>query len=164
MGLEQLRQIREQRDKPKEKKKYSIPKVSKKRQKQLNEQKAERISGGNELDRWFNDRRRAMTGLCANCGKPSCKNSDQYFKHSIAHILPKAYVKSVATNEFNWLELCFWGENSCHTQMDNGLLDLTEMACWDEIVIKFQKMYPSISKKERRRIPEILLKYINIDV
>ncbi len=117
-----------------------------------------------ELDRWFKARRGEMKGFCDNCGKPSCKNDDKYYKFSIAHILPKAYVKSVATHEKNWLELCFWGDSSCHTQMDNNMLDLTEMACWDKIVENFIAMYPFIDKKERRRIPEVLLQYINVDL
>jgi len=163
MGIREIQALKAAANEPKPKKKYTIPKVSKKRQKQLAEQKTERIGGGNELDRWFNDRRKEMTGLCSNCGKPSCKNSDQYFKHSIAHILPKAYFKSVATNENNWVELCFFN-NSCHTQIDNMMLDMTEMNCWDEIVEKFIKMYPLIDKKERKRIPDILLNYVNIDI
>ena len=123
------------------------------------------VMGGNsaELNRWFNDRRLELTGVCHNCGKPSCKNDDKYFKFSICHILPKAYVKSVATNPFNFLELCFWGENSCHSQLDNCMLDLIQLSCFDEVVVKFQKMYPSIAPNERRRIPDVLLQYIGTD-
>ena len=122
----------------------------------------EMAKGYGELERWFKERRKEMTGKCANCGGMSCKYKDSEYKRSIAHILPKAYFPSVATHEKNWLELCFYGK-SCHTNMDNKMLDLTEMACWDEIVTKFCVIYPDIDKKERKRIPEILLQYVEVE-
>ena len=102
-----------------------------------------------------------MTGRCQNCmGKTEMDG--RHYKCSIAHILPKAYFPSVATHPLNWLELCFYGK-SCHTNMDNKMLDLTEMSCWDDIVTKFCAIYPSIAPKERRRIPEILLQYVEVE-
>lgn len=114
-----------------------------------------------ELDRWFKDRQKEMTGKCQNCGGKTEKDS-RHYKCSIAHLLPKAYFPSIATHPSNWLELCFYGK-SCHTNMDNKMLDLTEMSCWDDIVIKFCAIYPSIAPKERRRIPEVLLQYIEVE-
>lgn len=112
-----------------------------------------------ELDIWFKERRKELTGRCKHCGSPSCKHDDKYYKHSIAHILPKAYFPSVATHPENFIELCFW-KNNCHGNMDNKVLDLIDMNCFDEIITKFCKIYPSIAKEERRRIPPILLEYI----
>lgn len=126
--------------------------------------KVNRPKGSAELNRWFQERRLEMTGVCANCGRPSCRDDDQYYKFSIAHILPKAYVKSVKTHPDNWIELCFWGENSCHTQLDNNLLDLTELNCWDTVVCRFQRVYPDIVLTERRRIPQVLRNYIEVDI
>lgn len=120
-------------------------------------------SNNAELNRWFNERRKEMTGFCANCGGKSCKNDDKYFKFSIAHILPKAYFGSVKTHADNWIELCFWGQ-SCHTNYDNKILDITELNCFDQAIIKFQKIYPFIAAKERRRIPDTLLQYLNTDL
>lgn len=116
----------------------------------------------NELAKWFKDRRNDLKGVCSHCGDKSSKDNDRYFKHSIAHILPKAYFKSVATHPDNWIELCFF-KNSCHSQMDNKMLDLIDMNCFDEIVTKVAKMYPSIAQEERKRIPKILLEYIEIE-
>lgn len=168
MGLAELRAIRENRDRPKEKKVYKIPTKSAKRverEKQQTEQVQEGIEmtkGGAELQRWFEDRRKEMTGVCANCGGKSCKDSDKYFKFSIAHLLPKAYFKSVATHPDNWIELCFWN-NACHTNLDQNTLDIIDLSCFDEVIQKFVKIYPSIAKEERRRIPKILLDYIEIE-
>lgn len=139
-----------------------IAKVSSKRQQKLIEQK---FSGSDmSMDEFFKLMRPKMTGVCHHCGKPSCKNDDKMFHFSLAHLLPKAYCPSVATNESNIIELCFWGENSCHTQLDNKMLDLTDLNCWDEVVVKFQKMYPKIAPNERRRIPETLLQYLGTDI
>jgi len=120
------------------------------------------IVSGAELQRWFEDRRKEMTGKCDNCGCKTSKDNDIYWKFSIAHLLPKAYVKSVRTHPSNWLELCHFG-NGCHAMMDNNMLDLTDMACWDKIVTRFVEMYPSIAIQERRRIPNILLQYVETE-
>ena len=69
----------------------------------------------------------------------------------------------MATNENNIIELCFW-ENNCHYAMDNKMLDLMDMNCFDEIITKFVKMYPFIAADEKRRIPEILLQYIETEI
>lgn len=192
MGLKELQNIRDNRDVPKEKKKYVIPKISKKRAAQIEKEKAsmanrspkekkqikqsvrssvrslvssegnKEVKGSAELNRWFLDRRGEMTGQCANCQGKTCRDNDSEYKRSVAHILPKAYFPSISTHPLNFIELCFYGK-SCHTNMDNKILDLTEMACWDEIVTKFCKMFPHIAKIERRRIPEILLQYIEVE-
>lgn len=115
-----------------------------------------------ELDRWFKDRQKEMTGRCANCnGKTEAHT--KHFKCSIAHILPKAYFKSVATHPDNWLELCFYG-NSCHTNLDHAMIDLIELNCFDTVIQKFTKMYPFIAQEEKRRIPPILIEYLKVEL
>jgi len=157
MGLDEIRRLKDEANKPKEpKKRKPIPKESKKKKQQKKEY-------GDNLTAWFDERRKEMTGRCKNCGKRSEKNSNQYFKFSICHILPKARFKSVATHPDNWIELCFWGDNSCHTNMDNCILDFTQMACWDEIVVKFQKLWPLLNKREKASVPDIFKQYLNTD-
>lgn len=123
--------------------------------------KAEKMeeAGDISIDEWFLARRKEMTGKCKHCGGQSCKNDDLYFKHSICHILPKRLFPSVATHPDNNVELCFWKKN-CHGNMDNGILDLIDMNCFDEIIEKFIRIYPAIDKKERRHIPDALLQYV----
>lgn len=113
--------------------------------------------------KWFLERRKEMKGVCAHCGQPSCKNDENKFHFSICHILPKAYFPSVATHPDNWIELCFWGKNSCHTNYDNKILDLMDMNCFDQIITKFVKIYPSIAKEEKRRIPAVLMQYLDTE-
>ena len=120
------------------------------------------IKGGAELQRWFLDRRKEMKGVCKHCGGKSCKDSDTYYKFSLAHILPKAYFKSVATHPDNWIELCHFGR-SCHDNFDRHMIDIMDLNCFDEVITKFVSMYPSIAPIERRRIPEVLLQYIEVE-
>lgn len=115
-----------------------------------------------ELDRFFKEMQKRMTGKCENCGGKT-EAFTKHFKNSIAHILPKAYFKSVATNENNWLELCFYS-NSCHSQMDNKMIDLIDMNCFDQIITRFAKMYPFIAPEEKRRIPPILIEYLKTEL
>lgn len=121
------------------------------------------VVSGAELNRWFENRRAEMVGYCDNCGMPSCKDNDEFYRCSIAHLLPKVYFPSVKTHPSNWLELCFWGEKSCHTNMDNKMIDLIDMHCWETIVQRFVAMYPSIADNEKRRIPQVLLNYIEVE-
>lgn len=116
------------------------------------------------LERWFEDRRKDLVGVCANCGRKSSKNDDKWYKASVAHILPKRLFKSVATHPANYLELCFWGEGSCHTNLDNNMLDLIDLNCFDTVIQRFVEMYPSIDQKERRYIPDVLLQYIEVEL
>lgn len=117
--------------------------------------------GTQELQRWFNDRHKEMKGSCQHCGGKSEKGRNTY-KCSVAHILPKAYFKSVATHPLNWIELCFYGK-SCHTNFDQLSLDITELNCFDEVITKFVAIYPDIAIAERRRIPQVLLQYIETE-
>lgn len=111
-----------------------------------------------ELQRWFEQRAKEMTGTCKHCGGRTTANTSSY-KCSVAHILPKAYFKSVATHPLNWIELCFYS-NSCHSNFDNYSLDIMELNCFDEVIEKFIAMYPFIDEKEKRRIPDVLLQYV----
>jgi len=122
----------------------------------------EMAKGYAELERWFKERHKEMTGVCMNCGGRTEKDKTHY-KCSVAHLLPKAYFKSVATHPDNWLELCFYG-NSCHTNFDHKMIDLIDLHCFDTVIQKFVKIYPSIALEERRRIPPILLEYLKTEL
>lgn len=115
-----------------------------------------------ELERWFKDRQKEMTGKCMNCGGKTEKDTKNY-KCSIAHILPKAYFKSVATHPDNWIELCFYS-NSCHTNFDNKMIDIIDLHCFDTVIQKFTKIYPFIAPEEKRRIPPILIEYLKTEI
>lgn len=163
MSIEHIRAIKEAAKLPKEKKVYRIPKKSAKKIAQEKEEMTERkISGGGEKERWFKARRAEMRGLCQHCGAKSSKDSDNYFRHSIAHLLPKNLFKSVSTHPDNWIELCYFPP-SCHSNFDNKILDIMELNCFDEVIRKFVAIYPSIAPAERKYIPDVLLQYVEAE-
>lgn len=162
MGLEHIRKIKEEAKTPKPKERKPIAKKSKKKLAQEAEEKKGKKDASSEKERWFQDRRREMVGFCKHCGKPSFKNNHEYFRRSIAHILAKrkSMFPSVATHPDNWIELC----GDCHTDLDNCMIDLINLSCWDEVVVKFQKIYPDIALPEVKRIPNVLFQYIHTDL
>lgn len=129
-----------------------------------------------EMDRWFKERRKEMTGACQHCGGKTQMDIDVMvkfvkgigkivspnYKYSVAHLLPKSVFKSVATHPDNWIELCHFGK-SCHKNFDDHYLDLMELNCFDTVIEKFVRMYPSIAPEEKRRIPQVLLQYIEVE-
>src|ERR1700761_316449 len=168
MGAEEIRNLKAKVLLPKEKKPYRINRVSAKTLERRAKEAAEVENGkaltsaGADCERWFEDRRKELTGVCAHCGGRSCKDSDQYWKFSIAHILPKNIFHSVKTHPLNYIELCFFN-NSCHTNFDNKTLDVMDLNCFDTVIERFVSMYPAIDSKERRYIPDVLLQYAEIE-
>lgn len=159
-AADNIRRIKEQAKAPKEKKVYKIPTKSARKLKQESEEKATiNKGGGSELDRWFQARRKEMSGKCCHCSGASCKHQDSWYKCSIAHILPKNIFKSVKTHPLNWIELCFW-KNNCHGNLDSHFIDITELNCYDLVIERFIAMYPDIAPKERKYIPDALLQYV----
>lgn len=155
-----IRRLKEAARFPKQPKpRKPIAKVSNKKKNQINNEKAVRVYGGGELDRWFQARRKEMGGRCLHCNEKTTMHQDQWYKSSIAHILPKRLFKSVATHPLNWIELCFW-KNNCHGNYDNHTLDIIELNCYDLVIERFVAMYPDIDPKERRFIPDALLQYV----
>jgi len=142
---------------PTKKDKKPIPKVSAKKQKELSGAK-----GDDALDKWFEERRKEMTGRCVLCNSSTLKGNDDEYRRSIHHLLDKrpTMFPSVALHPDNWLEVCFYG-NSCHTNIHNGTItiDLILDSREGEIIIsKFKKIFPFIDPSEHKRIPERLLK------
>jgi hypothetical protein len=125
----------------------------------IEEQKAEI----GELDRWFELRRKEMRGICLVCGGVTCKEDDDKYRRSIAHLFAKRETAfpSIATNENNWIELCFFGK-SCHTNFDNGILTFETIKrdypqAWKQIVKKAAILYPLMTNAEKGRVPKILV-------
>lgn len=139
--------------------KLSVRKAGRNQDKEL---ESKVVKGSAELQRWFLDRRSEMVGKCANCGGQTNKDDDKYYRYCIAHLLPKAYVKSVATHPDNWLELCYFGKG-CHSMLDNSMIDLIDLNCFDSVIEKFVKIYPHIATEEKRRIPKVLIEYVEVE-
>lgn len=157
-----IRRLKEQAGKPKEKKVYRMPAKSAKRLKREAEEKELRGDNDTLKEQWFKARRKEMTGKCQFCGGKTEKHNHMTYKRSVAHLLPKRdnMFPSIMYNPNNWLELCFYGE-SCHTNFDNNMITwelLKDSTEWELIVKKFKTLYPFITEEEKKNIPILLLK------
>lgn len=149
MGVEQIRQIKEDAQLPKAPKKYQIPKISKKRALKMAEEKKLRGDDDTLMEQWFKARRKELTGTCqCGCGKPSQKKDDTFFRGSCCHIFPKANFESIMYHPLNCVERAmFWG---CHHNMDNnGLEKWPLMADWEDIKERFHILAPLLTDQER---------------
>lgn len=150
MGLKELQDIKANRDKPKVKPTYYIPKVSKKRQAKIDaEKELRKPDEDNAMESFFKKCRGKMVGVCqCGCAKPSQKKDDMYFRHSCAHIFPKSKFDSIKYNPLNWVERAFFG--GCHSVMDDTSMDKWPgMADWDDLKEKFHQLVPLLTPEER---------------
>lgn len=146
---ESIRRIKEQAALPREKKMYRIPKVSKKRQAKLDEEKKLRNGDDTLMEQWFKARRKELTGTCqCGCAQISQKKDDTFFRGSCCHIFPKATFLSVMYHPLNFVERAMF--MGCHQNMDNqGLDKWPNMADWDDIKEKFHVLAPLLTDEER---------------
>lgn len=159
MGIEQIRKLKEEAKLPKQPKKYTIPKKSAKKRVAEEEERAERGGEDTELQKWYKQCQKMMSGNCAECGKPIETKNFQQAVFSICHILAKrkTVAPSVATHPLNWIELC----PDHHTKFDSiGWDERSTWGCWGEIRDRLVMVYENIARDERRHFPDIVLKYM----
>lgn len=149
--LEERRRFIEAGRPLKQKEKTPIRKVSEKRQKKLDELKA---NGDSEMDIFFASQRKYMKGKCLFCSAKTMKEDDEKFHYSIAHLLAKNKnaFPSVATHPDNWIELCFWG-NNCHHGFDTGKITwefIKDSKEWEIIKEKLLNVLPMVAESERK--------------
>lgn len=112
--------------------------------------KIKAIEKDEKLEQWFIDRRIEMTGLCSEegCGNITNKGNDKYYRWSCCHIVPKSLVPSVATNVFNFIELC----QDHHAEFDNTFERAAKMKCFEEVKRKFNLFKHLIPAEELRKV------------
>lgn len=117
------------------------------------------------MGRWFLSIRPRLTGVCQHCGGKTMavdKEADSKFHWSICHLFEKSHFPSIKTHDENYLELCYYSP-SCHKNMDDKTLPLTQLNCFDEVVRKFCILYPLMTREEKRRVPSFLLQYLEVE-
>lgn len=147
MGLEEIRKLKEQANLPKSKKPYYIPKISKKRQEKLDREKQNGTDIG--LDIFFEKMRKKCKGRCFFCNQSTTYKNDELWRIAIAHLLPKKHFKSIATDENNWVELCW----NCHTDFDSAKITwelLKDSKEWEVLKEKLFQLLPMIPTHERK--------------
>ena len=149
MGLAEIIALKDKAKLPKEKKRYVIPRKSKKKMQQ-EQQEREQLNGSDTLmENWFKHRRNDLVGVCqCGCGQPSQKKDDMYFRHSCCHLFPKRDFESIMYHPLNYVERRFWG--GCHTNLDEqGMDKWVNMADWDDMKAKFHVLAPLLTPEER---------------
>lgn len=159
MGLEEIRRLKDEAGRPKPKKAYSIPKMSKKKAAAVAKEKEERKGEDTFLVRWYKSKMKLMSGRCACCGLVTETKIYQYAIMSICHLLPKRENKcpTVALHPINWIELCPTHHDMYDTQSFN---EIEKWGCYETIRDRIVVMWPDIPENERRHVPEIIQKYI----
>lgn len=173
MGLEQIRLLKQQALLPKEKKMYFLPKVSKKKQVQIKEQKLSNTD--KKEDDFFEYHMKHSVPVCAECGmtanwllepQQDHQKAEAYkliWRACQAHILPKKKnygFPSLRNHLDNHLVLFpSWGGTlcGCHGFYDSNWYNASTMKIWPKVIEAFIKLYPSIPKIEHKNIPDILL-------
>lgn len=81
---------------------------------------------------------------CAECGTKLQGNASE-----VAHILPKGYYKSVATEDLNVIYLCgIYSANQCHTNFDNFPIEkVKEMFVFNKIIRIFAELKDIVKEK-----------------
>lgn len=86
----------------------------------------------------------AKSKYCEECGEKLRGNVSE-----IAHVLPKSYFKSVATEDNNVLYLCgMYSINNCHSNYDNFPAEkVKEMKIYPKIQGAFKQLEENITEK-----------------
>lgn len=156
MGLKELQQIREDRDKPKIKARKPIAKKSAKTLKKEAEAKKAASAEGREesLNDWFQRIAEKHTlggvGFCMECG---AQIPMEYMRHATAHLLAKKLFKSVATNDLNYLILC--AENGCHDKT-HRIDKFVKMKMWPAAAKQINQLLPLLPYDELKFVSQQL--------
>lgn len=150
-----------------------IAKVSKK--KMLENKIAKEALGGNdtELQKWYQVIMEREEGRCWETGEYIDKYQDVIengeivrtefawsWHGSIAHCLPKSTFPSVKTHPLNYMILKMWG--GTHGQYDSNWENASKMKVWAHCCKVFNILYPLLTKEEKAKLPEIIMKEIKV--
>lgn len=113
------------------------------------------VNGEGDQAIWYVLKKHEMTGVCieGDCKNMTNKYNNEYFKWSIAHVVPKKLIPSVATHPENWLELC-WQH---HSEYDSNFEKASKMQCFAEAKRKFQLFKDLIPPEQLRKVNPHLL-------
>jgi hypothetical protein len=160
MSIEHIRAIKAAAGLPREKKRYTIPKKSAKKLKKEAEERKQRDGEDTELQKWYKERQKQLTGKCLRCEAGYNHRNLSYAIPAIAHVLPKRenMFPSIALHPENFIEL--GATCGCHHWYDNQASweEIALSSIWPIVLEKFRIMEPYI--KERSKLPEIFLQEI----
>ncbi len=147
MGLAELQLIRQKRETIVPKKQYTIKKVSDRRANRIKQNQENGTDQG--MDKFFLAMRKKCKGKCLFCNSATTYKDEERWRIAIAHLLPKSKFISIATNEFNWIELCW----DCHRKFDDGFISwqcVHDSKEWETIKEKLFEVLPLVDDEEKK--------------
>lgn len=151
-----IRRLKEEAGKPKQKTIYRIPSKSVKRLKrEAEEKKATSVEGREEsLNEWFEKIAKKHTlgvvGFCMECG---AQIPAEYMRHATAHLLPKKLFKSIATNDLNYLIL--GAGCGCHDKT-HRIDKFVQMKIWPTAAKLINQLLPLLPYDELKYVSQQL--------
>lgn len=156
-----------------EKKKYIIPKVSKRRAEKLAEQNKDSDKEETELQKWYDVIMKSELNKCWETGEwiekyEKKEHEDDELKFakgwhgSIAHCLPKSLFPSVKTHPRNYMILKMWG--GTHGQYDSNWENASKMKVWPYACKIFNILYPLLTREEKSKLPDIIIQEIKPEI
>lgn len=153
MGLEQIRQLKENALHPKVKVRKPICKKSAKKLAQ--EKSPEYKNDKAELEKWFKDIQAkhftSYGGRCMECG---AHIPVEFARHATAHLLPKRIFGSVKTHHLNYLIL--GAGCGCHDKT-HRVDTFVKMDIWGEAANRIKQLIPLLDFDEYRYLSQDLL-------
>jgi len=153
MGLEQIRQLKENALLPKVKVRKPICKKSAKKLAQ--EKSPEYKNDKAELEKWFKDIQAkhftSYGGRCMECG---AHIPVEFARHATAHLLPKRIFGSVKTHHLNYLIL--GAGCGCHDKT-HRVDTFVKMDIWGEAANRIKQLIPLLDFDEYRYLSQDLL-------
>jgi hypothetical protein len=161
MSIESIRAIKAAALLPKEKKRYTIPKVSAKRLAQNKADKEELKGGESELQKWYAKIMQDETAKCWETGEAINKQDKRGWHGSIAHILCKSQYPTVATHPLNYMILKMWG--GTHGQYDSSWENAAKMKVWPYALKVINVLYPLLTREEKAKLPDLIIQEVKPD-
>lgn len=143
----------------KQKKQYTIPKVSEKRKAKIDAERLERGDDDTDLVKWYKAHMKVMSHTCDECGIPVEHIVYRYAINSICHILAKrdTVAPSVKYHPLNFITLCPYH----HDILDkSNWEEIEQWGCFPIIQGRLIMVYPDLDKSELRHFPESVIKFM----
>ena len=153
-----IRKIKQDALLPNKRKKYFIRSFSKKKEAQMKQEKEMRGDEKTDLQKWYDKIMQEEMPVCWETGNTIDVRDTKGWHGSIAHVLPKEVFPSVMTHPKNYMILNMWG--GAHGQYDSSWKNAMEMKVWPIAVEVIKILYPLLTPKEKKKLPDIVVKEI----
>ncbi len=103
----------------------------------------------NKLSLWFKYQMQVSKRVCENCGASLHHYTENDWFGSQHHIIEKSLCPSVASHPQNHIVLGFW---CCHSQNHTSWINMSKMACYEEMKKRFDLFKDDINPTELHKL------------